>query len=144
MLILKFWRPYTLFVETKNFKTWQPFSEIWHFCLSEVGKHVTDRFLVQKICTAKFWVILTSSSGFTVILRFFQKKINRYYLRFGFSLLSFHRKSISFLQFLRNQVAVFCSLLTTKLSIKIWNRFLNFCPKNFLELFKVKKIRKKI
>ena len=37
----------------------------------------------------------------------------------------------------------FCILLTTKLSTICWNRFLNFCLKNFLRLFKVKFFKKK-
>ena len=42
------------------------------------------------------------------------------------------------LQFLRYRHAVCSILLTTKMSTNCWNRFLNFCLKNFLRLFKVK------
>ena len=46
--ILKFWPTYASFCKSNFFRTWQPCHGIWHSCLSEVPKNVTNRFLVPK------------------------------------------------------------------------------------------------
>ena len=70
-----------------------------------------------------------------VILGSFQKKIQRSLSQFRFFAVPVSRKIYLLLQFLRYRDAVFRILLTTELSIKIWNSFLNFRLKNVLEFF---------
>ena len=140
MSISKFWKTYPPFCETKNFKTWQPCSVICHFCLSEVVESV----LVPKNPSSR---IFTSFRLLVHNLRlfqgFFRKKnsTSARYFSFGFLQSPFHEKSISSYSFqdIGVRFSAFYSQLNCLHGIKIWNRILNFCLKNFYSPSKSKK-----
>ena len=88
-------------------------------------------FLFSQIFTA-FWLLVQDLRSF----KCFFEKISMAVISslFRFFAVPVSRKIYLLLQ-LRYQDALFCILLATKVSIKISNRFLNFCHKIFLELF---------
>ena len=118
-----------LFLERKIFRTLQPCLRIRQPCLSEVIENVTNRFLVQKTVEPNFWVSLTLTSGFTVILRFSRKKFQRPSSPFKFLQFPSHGKS----KFSHSFVVIgmrfdaFYSQLES--AIICWNGFSNFCLK---------------
>ena len=113
------------FLPNEFFSAWQPRQRIWHSCLFIRGR----RKCFQLISRPKK----------PVQPNFFLKKFQQPLSLFWFFAVPVSRKIYLLLQFSRDRDAVFCILFTIKLSIKIWNRFLNFCFQKFLELFKVKK-----
>ena len=132
MLIQKFWPIYPLFAKRNFFRTWHPCWRIWHSCLYEVLKNVTNRFLVPKNLYNQifrsFRLLVQHLRSFYV----FFEKIQRPLSPFWFFVVPVSRKIYLLLQFLRYRDAFFCIPLTTELSIEVWNRFLNFLPQKLV------------
>ena len=124
-----------LFAKLKFFRTWRS-------CLFEVLKNVTNLFLVPKNCQLNFSFqpLVQDLWSFNV---FFEKISTTVISNSFFLLFPFHRKSIFYsFQDIDMRFAAFYSQLSCLQNVE--NRFFNFCLKNFLRLFKIKKIKKKI
>ena len=122
------------------FRTWQPCPRICHSCLFEIITNVTSKFFVpKKRIEPNFQVIVTLSSEFAAILRFFRKNFNGQYLRLRYSQFPFHENSVSSYSFQDTGIrfaAFYSQLICAKTN---GNKISNYCLKKNLELPKVKK-----